>query len=239
MNSILLATTEGGRASPSSGSPDAMMITPNASTSSSGFMKPYITRCTPRTAGVTPHSRAPQDAVALPVVGAPTAGLSLQWNLPDGAMAGVPAAITISARLNGVPLVLPSIQWTVDGVDAGSANRSTLLIAAERPGNVVVEAHVRDAASTHAIVDRRTILVGPSPREAAKLQYAAAEQIEARQTSIYGALIVVMGAFIFAPLELSWAQVVFLPLLWGFTTDVGLARVRELAAPVSTKVLSV
>lgn len=188
-------------------------------------------------AGVTPHSRAPQDGAQLPIVGAVMPGLSLQWNLPDGALTGVPAAISISALLNGAALVLPSIQWKVDGVDAGSANQPTLLLTVERPGNVVVEAHVRDASSTHSIVDRRTILIGPSPRESAKLQFKAAEQIEARQTVVYGALIVVMGALIFAPLELSWAQVVFLPLLWGFTTDVGLARVRELAAPVSAKAL--
>jgi hypothetical protein len=123
-----------------------------------------------------------------------------------------------------------SLSWYLGGEFVGVTAPGTLgrPFIFDTPGTAVVEVRATDAAGTHYTARRTVTVLRPDDTltvEALEEQLARAERA---QNLISTVLVAVIGWLIFSPSFIGTFPEFVAAFLWGFSADVGAAKVREL-----------
>jgi hypothetical protein len=146
--------------------------------------------------------------------------------------------VTLRARVTsaqGAPLPV-IVTWEVDGRWVGESNHSGPLehvFTPARPGSLLVRARALDPASRTGADAELTLEVRPAAGWVAIRRLARRGRYqEVVQTIVSGLLIAAAGYVIFEGAFVGTFSDFLAAVLWGFSVDVGVARVRELAQPL-------
>jgi hypothetical protein len=135
-------------------------------------------------------------------------------------------------RFRVVPPDVRSVDWSVNGAKQSSGPESTFAYVARSAEAVAVTASIEreDRSRTSAEI-RIEVIEAPAIESDAALavQQRGAERV---QTAVAALLIVLAGMLIFKGSFVGTFEDFVAALLWGFGTDVGLARVREISQPL-------
>jgi hypothetical protein len=135
-------------------------------------------------------------------------------------------------RFRVVPPDVRSVDWSVNGAKQSSGPESTFAYVARSAETLAVTASIEreDRSRTSAEI-RIEVIEAPAIESDAALavQQRGAERV---QTAVAALLIVLAGMLIFKGSFVGTFEDFVAALLWGFGTDVGLARVREISQPL-------
>ena len=177
-----------------------------------------------------------------------TEGGAPAWALRIGAtpsLARVGEPINLHADIvvpHGDPVPVVSITWEVGGqpTAAGAPGYLDHQVTPRRSGPLVVRATATDPATGTRAAAETTLQVHPAEGFAAVRALSnALTWTEALQTTISGILIASAGYAIFERAFIGTYGDILAALLWGFSVDVGVARVREMAAPLLARTVPV
>jgi len=164
-----------------------------------------------------PPPPAPEHPLRIAVSGDAVAGEVLQFRVAPVDDASMPK--------------IRSITWTIDGTTATGTD-ATLVYTTTAAKSLSVRADVRfDDGSRAAATLTLEVLsppIVPSVQELTRTRRSA----ENVQTTVAGLLIVLTGILIFKTSFVGTLDDFVAALLWGFGTDLGLARVREVSKPL-------
>jgi hypothetical protein len=150
---------------------------------------------------------------------------------------GQPVALAV-----GIDTMRPetSVQWFVEGrlVAEGAAGSKSWTFTPQRPGQVIVQARIVDPGSIEQA--EGSLLLDVRPAEGYAALPALQKQIwwnEMKTTIVSGVFIAAGGYLIFRTSFLGTFEDFFAAFLWGFSVDIGVARVKEMANPLLTRTL--
>jgi hypothetical protein len=103
-------------------------------------------------------------------------------------------------------------------------------------GRITVHAAASDRDAGVTVEKRITITVAPAYPSAAELARRRRRD-EIIQTAVAGALIAATGFMIFQGSWFGSGEDWLAALLWGYTVDIGVAKVLEVASPIAAKPL--
>jgi hypothetical protein len=158
-----------------------------------------------------------------------------QWKVeleaPD---ATVSEAVVVRARvavLDGRDPPRVTLRWYQDGNLVGITGRGTFEYTFKfaQPGSVLVQVAARDATEGESVSARLIIQVravhGARAIRRAEEDY---DSVVSAQNLMSGAIILLGGWLIFSPTFVGTFAELFAAFLWGFSVDIGAAKVREL-----------
>ncbi len=163
------------------------------------------------------------------------------WSLRIGATPSVARAgepINLHAEIvvpQGDPAPVVQITWEVGGqpTAAGAPGNLDHQFTPRRSGSVVVRATAIDPDTGTRAAAETTFQVHPAEGFAAVRDLSRSLfWTEVPQTLIAGTLIAAAGYAIFEGTFIGTFGDILAAVLWGFSVDVGVARVREIAAPL-------
>ena len=160
---------------------------------------------------------------------------------PGYALVGEPVTVElVIISLPGQSPPDPVVRWSVVGDPRCglSGGRGELIwqFIPSQQGRLVVRAAAEVPATGDKQVAELTIEVMPAPGFAAAAELKKRLQSSERlQTLIYGLLITAVGFSIFRTSFVGTYEDIMAAALWGFTIDIGVAKIREFAAPLLTK----
>ena len=164
-----------------------------------------------------------------------TAVIPPRWKvILEAAAAKVAEPVNVRARLI-VPLGSDqpdvTLSWFKAGVPVGRSAPGTFerSFSFTEPGSVPVSV---EAVDKDGITDSATIILHVSAQHGALVVPSVQDtlaKVEHIQNFAAGAIVTVAGWFIFSPTFTGTLPEFFAAFLWGFTADIGLAKVRELA----------
>jgi hypothetical protein len=156
---------------------------------------------------------------------------SLSIDVPPSPVAGRSAALRL--RIHGEPPSRYTVRWAAGGEAEGESDSAGLLwrFRPRYPGPVLVRAELRDldgggVASAEALLEVR------SSRSAVPLLERSLGITERLQSAAVGLLVSGAGYLVFQRDFIGTFQDFFLAVLWGFTVDAGVSKLREMATPV-------
>jgi hypothetical protein len=192
-------------------------MTPVASGSRPGLLRP-----------------GPEAPVRTEELGAPAWALQIVAS-PALPRAGEPISLHAEVVVpDGFDAPQVSIAWEVGGRPSASGLPADAAypITPRRSGPLAVRATAVDAASGSRAAAEIVLQVRPTEGFAAVRELSQqVRRYEVVQTGVSGILIAAAGFVIFEGAFLGTYGDYLAALLWGFSVDIGLARVRELAAP--------
>jgi len=156
------------------------------------------------------------EAASTPVVGHP---LSLR------------ARLTASSG-DAVPPV--TVRWFVDGKleKEGVADALQLVHVPRQAGMFVVRVEVTAAGDDRRVKELTLNVRLPEGAAVLPMLYANLRKIERNQSLVFGTLITLTGYVLYQNLFIGTVADLLTAFLWGFTVDVGMAKVRELGVPL-------
>lgn len=194
--------------------------------------------------GVRPAHRHPEaeSRWRADELGAPAWALRITTT-PSSPSAGEP--ILLQARVVApeeatAPIV--SIAWEVAGQLSaeGLPAHRVHKVTPRRSGPLVVRATATDSTSGSRAAAEIVLQIRPPQGHVAVSHLSKRVRLYDRlQTVIFAALIVFAGFVIFEGAFIGTPGDLFAAFLWGFTVDIGIDRIRELAAPIAGQTLPV
>jgi hypothetical protein len=158
---------------------------------------------------------------------------------PERATAGEPltAEVVLTAAADR-PLPSVTVRWLIDGSLAatGQPGSLTWTFTPSSPGTVVLRAEISAPATGEAAVRENVLQVGAAEGFAAIPLLLKKQQAgEAVQTVVFGILIASIGFAILQGTFVGTFENFLAAVLWGFTVDIGLAKIREIAGPLLSR----
>ncbi|HEX5273639.1 MAG TPA: hypothetical protein VFW33_24250 [Gemmataceae bacterium] len=127
-----------------------------------------------------------------------------------------------------------TVRWFLGGrlvKEDGSAPLDLLSIPA-RPGALAVRAEATAADGSVRFAEQRLTVREPEGAEALPVLEADLKRYEGLQTAVSGVLIALIGLVLYRGTWVGTLEDFLVAFLWGFSVDVGVAKVRELGAPL-------
>lgn len=182
-------------------------------------------------------TEAPPTATAPPAIPSVARGTwDIALDSPGAVTAG--RSVTLHARWvvsPGTPVPQANLQWYVNDASAKSDGSQSLdyTLPMPAPGqlNIRVEALAADGQRREARLTLLLAPVAPSLSEAVE----QLKKMERQQTIFAGVIIAVVGFLLYRNAFVGDLGDFATAFFWGFSTDIGLAKVRELSAPLLTR----
>lgn len=177
-------------------------------------------------------------AAALPAE-AVDSGLRPVWTVvlepPERPVAGRAAALSLRLEApagQSPPLV--TVRWSVGGVVAHQGMPGDLgwSFTPRQPGPVLVRAEATAASGETQAAEVRLLVLPADGYDAIPALTAQLARDERTQSIVSGTLIALVGFAMFSGTFVGTFQDFLAAALWGYTIDFGVARVREMAAPL-------
>jgi hypothetical protein len=129
------------------------------------------------------------------------------------------------------------VRWRVDGriEKEGQADDLASVFTPKRVGPVLIRAEAVDAMGDTRTAELTILVVAQVGATAIPGLAARIKKAEFAQTTVSAILLGLIGSVIFRGVFYGTLQDLLSAFLWGFTTDVGLAKVRELGAPLVSR----
>jgi hypothetical protein len=180
--------------------------------------------------------KAPAALAPIPITTRDTAPRCTITFRPPAAIAETPIELLLTA----IPELTPTavITWTIDGRPTRSEpGVATLILTPVLAGPLRVHADVVDDARPGSLPGSASISIKVLPGHRFEIadERRAQQSAERLRTVVAGAFIAGAGYLIFEAAFIGTFKDFFVPLLWGFTVDVGVARVQQFATPLAAK----
>jgi hypothetical protein len=153
------------------------------------------------------------------------------------AVAGLPLSFRIVSATNALPPIA-RVNWTANGnaIATGSAITVTTSPAA---GFLTVAAEIEFADGLKATANASLQILPPPQLPSADVLLARRRKAELIQTAVAGLLITLGGLFIFKNSFVGTFDDLGGAFLWGFGTDIGLTKLREMTLPLLQRTVPV
>jgi hypothetical protein len=141
--------------------------------------------------------------------------------------------VSVDGQLDGVA----NVTWQVNGVVIASEGALSVAIDLREPKLLTINA---DTTFVDGSNDSTSVVLHVSPLmelQSTDLLIEITRRVQWIQTIVAGLLIALSGFVIFRAHFIGTPEDLLVVFLWGFGSDVGLARVRELSAPLQERKL--
>lgn len=185
------------------------------------------------------ESRRDREAEGVAIGAQARAAWALTIQAPGDVVVGAPITLIIeSSRPFPVDAVA---RWSAGGrvISEGDAGSRLFRYTPTEAGSTLIEVVVGDAMGERAAAQKWIDVRRVEGLESAATLAKRHTVLSVTQSTIVGAILIGAGVIIFRGTWLGGIEDLFSAFLWGFSVDIGVAKIRELAAPVVGRAMPV